>query len=203
MKNETLVVRLKNSGIADTTGLIVTVRSITPEDVEVAVGFPGIPNVLGTMRPGDAVLLETPSRGLLEARLLSFSYQNDVAEILITEVSPRIGLVAGAAEVDPANAPFTESELEQVSQSVKDARERVANIRGLQPEQIQLIQRKLDEIGSAASRMGRKDWVNYAAGSLTSLCITAAFAPEVTRGIFSAVNAAFVWLFTSGILLIQ
>lgn len=203
MKSESLLVRLKDSGISDTTGIIITVRHISPDGVEVAVGIPGIPNVVGSLRPGDVLLLETPSRGLIEARLLSFSYQNDVAQFLATEVAPKIGLVAGAAEIDPANVPFTEAELQRVSQSIEEAREKVSTISGLRAEQIQLVHRKLDEIRDAANRMGRKDWVNYAAGSLTSLCITAAFAPEVTRGIFSAVNTAFAWLFTSGILLIQ
>jgi hypothetical protein len=203
VQSEALVIRLRDSGISETTGMIITVRQIKQLEVDVAVGYPGIPNTVGLMRPGDAVLLETPSRGLLEARLLSFSYQADITKFLVTEVSPRIGLVAGAADIDPANTPFTESQLGQISNSIQEARESVSGIQGLQPEQIQLVQRKLDEILDAASRMGRKDWVNYVAGSLTSVCIAGAFAPDVTRGIFSAVNAAFAWLFTSGILLIQ
>jgi hypothetical protein len=203
MRREALTVHTSDSGISESLGLILTVRAISEAEVDVIVGFSGLPNLASQMQPGDAVLFETASEGLFEIRLLSFSYVNDFANFLLTEVSPRVGLIAGAADIDPANAPFTEEQLGHISRSVQEAQVKVAKIQALRPEQIELLDRKLEEIRDAATRMGRKDWVNYVAGSLTSVCIAGAFAPEVTRNVFHVVNAAFAWLFSSGILLIQ
>ena len=74
-------------------------------------------------------------------------------------------------------------------------------MKDLKPEQIKLLSRKLDEIKAASTRMGRKDWVNYVAGTITAVCITAAFAPDQTQRIFSSINTALSWFFASGVLL--
>ena len=202
MRKEILTVRAKRSAVSETLGLIFTVRHVAPTYVHLVLGYPGLPNISGQMEAGDAWLYETATSGLFEARLLGFHFQDDTAQFLLTEVAPRLGLVAGAADIDPANAPFSDAQLSQVRDSIEDAKNRVARLTEMLPEQIALVQRKLDEVGQAATRMGRKDWVNYVAGSLTSLCITAAFAPDVTRKVFESVNASFVWLFASGILLL-
>jgi hypothetical protein len=155
------------------------------------------------METGDAVLLETPSDGLLEVRLIEHSYQGDSIDLLISQVSPRSGLLAGAAEIDPENTSFGEEELRRIAVSIESIKKHTAAMPDLNPEQVQLLARKLDEIQAASTRMGRKDWINYVAGSVTSVCISAAFAPDLTRKVFSAVNAAFSWFFASGVLLFQ
>ena len=123
-------------------------------------------------------------------------------EFLVTQVAPTIGLLAGGVNDDPNNSPFTEAELRRVRESLELLKIQIRQSASLVPEQFDLLSRKIDEIQLASERMGRKDWVNYVAGSLTSLCISAAFAPDVTRQIFTAANAAFTWLFSSGILLL-
>ena len=114
-----------------------------------------------------------------------------------------MGLLAGAATTDPNNAPFSEMELKRVGESLASLKIAVKKGNYLAAEQFDLLTRKLDEIQAAATRMGRKDWITYVAGSLTSLCIAAAFAPDVTRKLFLATNEAFTWMFSTGILLLS
>ena len=112
-------------------------------------------------------------------------------------------MLAGGADIDPNNARFTGAELLRVQSSLNTMKSNVRNAGYLAPEQFDLLNRKLDEIQAEATRMGRKDWVIYVAGTLSSLCIAAAFAPDVTRKLFASANEAFTWLFSGGILLLQ
>lgn len=203
MDREQLEISGQRTGIAKQSNLVITVRSLDPANCLVVIGCPGLPNLVKTMVSGDAVLVETPADGLLEVRLLEQSYKFNTTEFLISRISPRSGLLAGAAEIDSDNAPFGNDELRQIAASIEIVKERIAAMPELEPEQVQLLARKLDEICAASSRMGRKDWINYVAGSLTSICVTAAFTPDVTRKIFGTVNAGFTWFFASGVLLFQ
>jgi hypothetical protein len=114
-----------------------------------------------------------------------------------------LGVLAGPVGDDPNNSSFTREEVVQIADSVSKAKFALAKRHDLAPEQLELIARKLDEIQVASERLGRKDWINYVAGTLTSLCISAAFSPEVTKAIFQTINTAFAWLFANGILLIS
>lgn len=201
MQRERLRVTERRTGIAEHSTLVITMRNVLPTNCVVVIGYPGLPNLTEAMEAGDAVLIETPADGLLEVRLIEHDYQKSTGDFLISQVSPRQGLLAGAAEVDPSNSPFGEDELRLVAASIESVKQKLTELTDLKPEHVQLLSRKLDEIQLASTRLGRKDWVNYVAGSLTSVCISAAFSPEITRKIFSAVNAAFAWFFSSGVLL--
>jgi hypothetical protein len=147
------------------------------------------------------VLMETPEQGIIEVRATDIFPSR--VQFLLTQVSPRSGFAAGAVDDDPNNAPFDGAELQKIAESISSVKAELRRNGRLMPEQLALVSRKLDEIQAAAGRMGRKDWITYVAGALTSTCISAAFAPEVTKSIFLALNAAFSWLFASGALLIQ
>lgn len=194
MKQETIRVDRFKSGRVPFSGLIVSVRTIDAySSCEAVIGYPGLPNVKEQLTVGDAVLYETTEDGILEVRATAL--HDFSAEFTVSQVSPRIGLAAGLLSDDPSNLPFSEAELERIAESVSEAKAELADSGKYAEEQLSLIGRKLDEIKSASQRLGRKDWLNYVAGSLTSLCISAAFAPDVTRGLFTTVNAAFAWLF--------
>ncbi len=201
MKQETITVHERNSGRVKLGGIILSLRRASSAFCEVVIGYPGMPNVVQKMNNGDAALYETTQDGIIEVRAIGL-YPSQ-AEFLVTQVSPRVGFLAGAVDSDPNNAPFNEQELAQVAQSVVEINQELSIRSDIAPEQLALISRKLAEIQDAARRMGRKDWINYVAGALTSTCISAAFAPEVTKGIFLAVNSAFSWLFVNGLLLLQ
>lgn len=200
MKQERIIVGERKSEISETTGLVISVKSIDPSNCNVVVGYPGLPNVGKTMETGDVVLLETLQRGVLEARLIEHNYLSSFVEFLVSQVSPRIGLIAGAMETTPNNEPFAPDELHKIRESIATAKERLDTISELEPAQIQLLHRKLDEIQDASARLGRKDWINYVAGTLTSVCVSAALSSEATTRIFKAVDDSFRWLFSTGVL---
>lgn len=201
MQQESLSVLLWQSGRAKILGVIVSLRRSTTDECEAVIGYPGVPNVIQTLRNGDTVLMETPQSGIVEVRAIAIHPSR--AEFLLTQVSPRSGFAAGAFDSDPNNSPFSEVELLRVAQSIAAVKADLTRQGRLLPEQLSLVARKLDEIQGAAGRLGRKDWINYVAGAMTSICISAAFAPGATKHIFLAINAAFTWLFASGPLLLQ
>ncbi len=201
MKQETISVLSWASGRPKQVGIVLSLRRSSAEDCDVVIGYPGLPNVTRTMTNGDATLFETTHDGIVEVRAIAL-YPSRV-DFLVTQVSPRGGFIAGAVEVDPNNAPFDEIELRRVAESVSEVKKELSRRNQASPEHLDLLFRKLDEIQNAAGRMGRKDWINYVAGALTSTCISAAFAPDVTKSIFLAVNSAFIWLFANGMLLLQ
>lgn len=195
MKNELVLIQKGNSGRVSFSHLIISLRNVTQKECVAAFGYPGLPNVLEKLCNGDAVLYETPTEGVLEARV--FSLFNDSVEFLVTQVSPCPGLLAGATSADPNNSPFNDQELVKIQQSIVLIKDQLQHSSTFVPEQFGLISRKLDEIQEASRRMGRKDWINYVAGSLTTVCVSAAFAPEVTKGLFQIINNAFTWFFAN------
>ena len=201
MKSSKLTIKAYSSGQIEFTGLIISLRANYGSFCQAVIGYPGLPNVERELRNGDAVLYETTESGTIEVRVLSVNAAQ--VEFLVTQVAPKIGLLAGGANVDPNNSPFNPEELQRVRKSLESLKSEIQRGALLAPEQFDLLSRKVDEIQSASERMNRKDWINYVAGSLTALCFHAAFAPEVTRQIFTAANSAFTWLFSTGILLLQ
>jgi len=200
MKESTITIRENASGRPEFGRMIISVRQTNTSYCEVVIGYPGLPNVVQQMYNGDAVLYETTQDGILEVRVTALN--SIQAEFLISQVSPRFGIIAGALEDDPNNSPFNDLELKRIKTSIESLKNQLKISAEFAPEQLSLINRKLDEIASASQRLGRKDWINYVAGTLTAMCISASFAPETTKHIFTLVNSAFSWLFTNSILLI-
>ncbi|MDO9633393.1 MAG: hypothetical protein Q7I92_15965, partial [Humidesulfovibrio sp.] len=102
----------------------------------------------------------------------------------------------GFVTEDQTNAPFTSTELEQISESIEEAKKQVHLISGISNEQAELILNKLDEMKNASNRLGRKDWANFVGGLLTNVAVAAAFTPAITKELFSIVNNAFTWFFS-------
>lgn len=200
MNKEIIEVGANDSEHMDSTGLILTVRTTFGSESDIVVGYPGLPCERRRVYTGDALLYETPM-GTFDIRVLS---QNSArVRFLVTQLSPIPSIAGAFSSTDPSNTQFSPLELERLALSLEAVKERVSSQPTIQPEQISLIHKKLDEIGEAATRLGRKDWINYAAGAITSACASAAFAPEVTKGIFLSLNSAFSWLFSSAILLLK
>lgn len=203
MRQVDISVRERNSVQTDIAHLIVSVRYINLQNncCEITVGCPGLPNAVQTMYTGDAVLFETPSDGIIEVRMMS--HNAVAADFLVSQVSPRLGISGGAVSDDPNNAPFSEKELDKIVGSINRLKSEFADSSTYTPEQLGLINRKLDEILNASTRLGRKDWINYVAGSLTGLCISAAFSPDTTKTFFKSVNDVFSWLFNNALQLLS
>ena len=201
MKQSTITILENNSAGVDFANLIVSVRQTLGTECEVVVGYPGLPSVVKDLLTGDAVLFETPIDGVLEVRVMSQS--SNRAEFLVSQVSPRPGFAGALVSDDPNNSPFSSNELEQIAESIKKLKIELDQSELFLAEQLDLVTRKLDEIQAASQRLGRKDWIHYVGGALTSLCITAAFTPEARNGLFESVNAAFEWLFSNALNLLS
>ena len=200
MKTQTIEVLGNNSGQLDSMGLILTVRNALGNESDIVVGFPGLTNATRRAYTGDALLYETPV-GTFDIRIL---YQNSTkVRFLVTQLSPTPGIGAAFDFSDPTNRQFTPEERERIASSLENAKLELASTPTISRAQIDLIHQKLDEIKEASTRLGRKDWINYTIGALTSMCSSAAFAPDVTKNIFPSVNSAFSWLFANALLLIN
>ena len=200
MNNETIKVPANNSVRLEASGLILTVRHTYGSSSEIVVGYPGLPNETRKLDTGDALLFETLDAGIFEIRV--FTQSTAAVTFLITHISPRPGIAGAFVTADPSNRPFTPEELNKISVSLQQVRDTLDSQAEMLPEQIALIQKKLGGIENASQRLGRKDWINYVAGVITSTCASAAFAPDVTKSIFVALNSAFSWLFNNALLLL-
>jgi len=200
MNNEIIEVRANDSEHMDSTGLVLTVRIAFGSESDIVVGFPGLPNENRRVYTGDALLYETPM-GTFDIRVLNQSSAK--VRFLVTQLSPTPSIAGAFISSDPGNTKFSSEELERIASSLKEAEAIIGSQPNILPEQIALIHKKLDEIKDASTRLGRKDWINYTAGAITSTCASAAFAPEVTKSIFLTLNSAFSWLFSSAVFLLK
>lgn len=202
MQQVSIEVQQYRSGSVPFSRLVISVPQVSAfASCDVVIGFPGLPNVKQRLGVGDAVLFETTEDGILEVRAAAL--HGSSAEFIVSQVSPRFGIGAALLTNDPTNLPFAEAERERIAQSISAVKTKLSESGRYTAEQLSLINRKLDEIAAASERLGRKDWLNYVAGSLTGLCISAAFAPDVTRSFFATVNSAFSWLFSNAPALLQ
>jgi len=201
MQQEQLIVHDRDSSQAELGRLVISARETSVSVVELVVGRPGLPNTEKRLRVGEAVLFETPDDGVLEVRVIQTT--GNWAKILITQVSPRPGIAGGLVSDDPNNSPFTPDELVQVRGSIQRIKLVMSSRPELPPEQFDFISRKLDEMQEASERLGRKDWMNLAIGTLTSTIVTAALSTDTARTLFHAANSALAWLFNDALKMLR
>ncbi len=200
MNKEIIEVRASDSEHMDSTGLVLTVRIAFGSESDIVVGFPGLPNENRRVYTGDALLYETPM-GTFDIRVLSQSSAK--VRFLVTHLSPTPSIAGAFISSGPGNTQFSSEELERIASSLEEAKATIGSQPNIQSEQVALIYKKLDEIKEASTRLGRKDWINYTAGAITSACASAAFAPDVTKSIFLTLNSAFSWLFSSAMFMLK
>ena len=199
---ESVIVRVSehSSERVKSVNVIISVRDVFPPSCEVVVGHIGLPSSSHDMSVGDTVLFETPSSGMVEIRVMSMDTID--VEFMVSSISPRPGIAGGFVDDDQGNSPFTPAELEKLEKSISSAEEELGQLPSVTPEQISIISRKLDDLQVASQRLGRKDWLNYTAGVLTSVCISAAFPPELSGALFRLVGSAISWLFDNALVLL-
>lgn len=197
---ERLTVSERDSAISTKSGIIVSISEILSSEAKLVVGRPGQPNVAAKLGAGGAILFEAPG-GLFEVRLLKIIPLTNVT-VLITRVSPRPGLAAGFVDQDQSNANFSADERKHIELSVRAIFVEISNRSDVTPEQLAFLERKLDDMQAASERMGRKDWINLALGTLSSVVVTAALDPEAAKALFQAADSALSWLFPGAVKLL-
>lgn len=201
MKQERIEIREGDSHIFEIGRIIVTVKEISQKAAGLVVGRPGLPNAQASLETGGVTLFETPD-GLYEVRLLQVRGVT-YANILLTEIVPRPGLAAGYVEQDASNAPFTHSELKRISQSLDLVREEIEKREEFNAEQIAYIRHKLSEMREGAQRFGRKDWINWVVGTLTSIVLNASIDTSAGKILFNTVSSALSWVVDGSIKLLE
>jgi hypothetical protein len=196
---ETIIVKENNSTQAELGGIIVSAVATYSGHARLVVGRPGLPNVESDLTVGGAVLFETPD-GLFEARVMSSNLIE--VTVLLSHLSPRPGIAGGFVDQNSDNAPFTQPELDKIAASVQQIRRAMSERSDVSPEQMDFIARKLDDMRDASERLGRKDWMSLAVGTLTSIIVTAAFTPNVAKAFLQVADAALSWLFGGGMRLL-
>ena len=199
MVQERLVIPEHDSAHSEQTGLIVSAVQTFSDRAEIVVGRPGLPNMEATLGLGGAVLFETPD-GLFEVRVLSTSGVQ--VQVLVTQISPRPGIAAGYVDQAGDNAPFLPEELERIATSIDQIRSAMRTRADLSSEQLRYLSDRLEEMRQASERLGRKDWVNLAVGTLTSIVVSAAFDPAAARTLLQAAGTALSWVFGGGLKLL-
>lgn len=200
MRQEKRIIPERHSLATKLGDLIVSVVAISISNkVALVIGRPGLPNLEVTLSLGGAALFETPD-GLFEVRLMKVSVKG--ADILISQIAPRPGIFGGLVDQEPDNSHFTPEELGKIGTSLEQIRFAMSQRRDVTPEQLSYISRKLDEMKAASERLGRKDWMNWVLGVLTSVVVVAAFQPDVARALFKATSTALSWLFGEGMKLL-
>jgi hypothetical protein len=184
----------------DSTDLVLTVRTAFGSESDIVVGYPGLQNEKRRLYTGDAILYETPA-GTFDIRIKTQTTEKVC--FLVTHLSPIPSIAGAFSSTDPSNTQFSASELNRIKTSIEDVKAELSSQIEIPPEQIAFINRKLDEIIEASTRLGRKDWINYTAGLLTSTCVSAAFTPGLTKSIFLTINSAFHWLFSGAMLFLK
>jgi hypothetical protein len=175
--------------------LIISLQDANYSSISFVVGRTGFPNVVrNDAKLGDAVLFETPDDGIVEVRFFHHQKINEPV-FRIERVSPTKGIVGGLILSDLQNAPFDQSEIARIGQSISAIKEEVGQRHDLmRGEQIEFLANKLDELAAAATRMGRRDWINLAVGVLTNTIFGAALSSDAAKFLFQAAGAALSWL---------
>jgi hypothetical protein len=84
---------------------------------------------------------------------------------------------------DFGNDPFTNAELSQISEQLKQIQAYVRDARELSSEQAARVEDQFDQVRQASRRMGRKDWLSLFYGTLFSLILADIITPQLAQNI--------------------
>ncbi|MCD6259144.1 MAG: hypothetical protein J7J31_06020, partial [Helicobacteraceae bacterium] len=102
------------------THLIISVKTIRDNSSMIVVGYPGMKNTIKNMEIGDTLLFETPEDGIYEVRVMTILYNS--VTLLISQISPKIGLMGGYVTDDPLNSNFTNDEKSKIKESIQNTK---------------------------------------------------------------------------------
>jgi len=92
------------------------------------------------------------------------------------------------------NTPFSPEERTRLFATLDQLRLDIAKTQQLDAKQAAALGTIVEEGKRAAERLGRKDWIMYFLGTVTSVAISAAFAPEQARHLWQLAVVAVQWV---------
>lgn len=100
-----------------------------------------------------------------------------------------------AANIDDLeNAPFTASEQQRIGTAITEIHAFLKVSGEHSHADLEFIQSRLNHLAEASSRLGRKDWITLAMGTLTNIALGVALAPEAARELVRTAGALLGWV---------
>jgi hypothetical protein len=102
-------------------------------------------------------------------------------------------LVAASID-DVQNSPFNLEEQERVKVAIGELRSFLHTTSDHSEAQLNFIDSRLQHLQDASSRLGRKDWITLAMGTLTNIVVGVALAPEAARELVRTAGSLLGWV---------
>jgi hypothetical protein len=96
---------------------------------------------------------------------------------------------------DEDNTPFSNDEQQVISQAISELKRQAQETYDLPPEQLQLLEAKLDYAADAVKRSRRRDWLNITYGAIASSFAGGVLTPDVVQKVLFGVAAGVGHLF--------
>ncbi len=104
---------------------------------------------------------------------------------LWAELGNQQELVAFVSGPDVENAPFTDAERSEVLKQLDEIRQYAKTALRLSEQQMQQLDGRLRYLEEATERLGRKDWLTIAVGTIVTMAMEAIIPPSEVRNVFT------------------
>jgi hypothetical protein len=98
--------------------------------------------------------------------------------------------------ITTANSAFGQNEKERISRSLNEIRGFLENTQKLSEGQLAIVSSRLAHLEDAANRVGRKDWLAIAYGTLVNIAVTAALTTEQAQAFIHFAASSLSWMMT-------
>lgn len=92
------------------------------------------------------------------------------------------------------NSPFSADEQRRISGAINELREFILSSSSYTESQCQFIEARLQHLEEASKRLGRKDWITLAMGTLTNIVVGVVLAPDAARELLRTAGALLGWI---------
>lgn len=99
------------------------------------------------------------------------------------------------------NSSFSLDEQTRISKAIVELKSFLLATQKHSSEQIQFIEERLNHLDESSKRLGRKDWITLAMGTLTNIIVGVALAPDAARELVRNAGLLLGWIVVSAPLL--
>ena len=145
--------------------------------------FPEVENIFRTWLKTEATKYFEDKAEEEEDRTL----QDLWAELDISSISSKESRILN-------NTPFSQDEQKRIVEKLNKLKEEAENLKLVQGRQIELLHERVEYLGEAAKRLGRKDWLMAATGALIELTFEAGLTSEATKHFLQLAGEAIRWI---------
>jgi hypothetical protein len=162
----------------------ICLRHLSSETYFVFGGHPG--KYVTRYAAGDATgpELDSYSWGALMERVetwLHFVKSDSETPDLWDQLRRQTELLSGSSEDSLENTPFTPDEQDDIAKQLNELREYWKGAYALTESQLKDLDSKIDYLNDAATRLGRKDWLNACIGTVFAWVVVTALPPDASR----------------------